>query len=119
VYRVEHTTDSLVEAGVDRPRAGDHAGLWTLRFDGGRVVVEDVNEYSGERVVDEGVYCAEGGRVVLGIEAFGDPPTCGSFWRAAWELDGDQLWFRDLESAIGEQDLLEALFAGKPWQRIG
>jgi TRAP-type transport system periplasmic protein len=119
VYRVEHTMSGLVEAGVDRPTAGDHAGVWTLRFADGQLLVEDVNEHSSERVVDEGIYCVEAGRVLLGLDAFGDPPTCGNFWSAAWELNGDELWFRDLESAIGDQDLLEALFAGKPWRSIG
>jgi TRAP-type C4-dicarboxylate transport system substrate-binding protein len=119
VYRVEHTTESLVAAGIDRPTAADHAGLWTLRFDGGRLSADDVNEHTGERIEDGGVYCVDDGRVLLGFAEFGDPPTCGNFWTAAWEFDGEELWFRDLESAIGDQELLEALFAGEPWRRIG
>jgi TRAP-type transport system periplasmic protein len=117
VYRVEHTTESLVEAGVDRPTAGDNAGLWTVRFADGQLLVE--HDGAGELIVDEGVYCVRDGRVVLGIEAFGDPPTCGNFWSAAWELDGDLLRFRDVVSHHGYQVLVEALFSSEPWSRIG
>jgi TRAP-type transport system periplasmic protein len=119
VYRVEHTTGSLVAAGIDRPTAADHAGVWTLRFDGGRLVGDDVNEHTGQRIEDEGIYCVEDDRVLLGFDEFGDPPTCGNFWSAAWEFDGEELRFRDVVSAIGDQELLEALFSGKPWRRIG
>jgi TRAP-type transport system periplasmic protein len=116
VYRVEHTMDSLVEAGVDRGMAGDHVGLWTMRFADGQLLVE--NDHAGELIVDEGVYCVEDGRVVLGIDAFGDPPTCGNFWSAAWELDGDELRFKAVVSHHGSHVLTEALWGSQPWQRI-
>jgi TRAP-type transport system periplasmic protein len=117
VYRVEHTFGSLVELGVDRPTAADHTGLWTLRFRDGQLRVE--NDHAGDLIVDEGVYCVEDGRVVLGIDAFGDPPTCGNFWSAAWELDGDMLRFEDVVSHHGYQVLTEALWGSQPWRRIG
>jgi TRAP-type transport system periplasmic protein len=119
VYRVEHTTDSLVDAGVDRPTAADHAGMWTLRFADGQLQVEDLNEHSGELSVGDGVYCVEDGRVTLGIDFFGDPPTCDNFWSAAWELDGDVLRFEDVVSHHGSDVLIEALFGSRPFRRIG
>jgi TRAP-type transport system periplasmic protein len=117
VYRVEHTMDSLVEAGVDRGLAGDHAGLWTMRFADGQLLIEQ----DGDRglLVDKGVYCVEDGRVALGIDLFSDPPTCGNFWSAAWELDGDVLRFEDVVSHHGSEVLTEALWGSQPWRQIG
>jgi TRAP-type transport system periplasmic protein len=117
VYRVEHTFGSLVELGVDHPTAADHTGLWTLRFEDGQLRIE--NDHAGTLIVDEGVYCVEDGRVALGIDAFGDPPTCGNFWSAAWELDGDLLRFNEVVSHHGYQILTEALWGSQPWRRIG
>jgi TRAP-type transport system periplasmic protein len=119
VYRVEHTIEALVAAGVDRPTAADHAGMWTMWFSDGQLRVENERATTGEVVVDVGVYCVEDGRVVLGIDAFTDPPICGTFWSGAWVLDDDELTFDDVTSHHGYQVLIEALFAGKPWQRIG
>jgi TRAP-type transport system periplasmic protein len=119
VYRVEHTTNSLIDAGVDPPTAADHAGMWTLRFADGQLKVEDLNEHSGELFVSDGVYCVEDGRVTLGIDFFGDPPTCDNFWSAAWELDGDVLRFEDVVSHHGSDVLIEALFGSRPFRRIG
>jgi hypothetical protein len=69
--------------------------------------------------VSEGVYCVEDGRVALGIDFFGDPPTCDNFWSAAWELDGDVLRFEDVVSHHGSDVLIEALFGSQPFRRIG
>jgi TRAP-type transport system periplasmic protein len=118
-YRVEHTTEELVAAGVDRPTAADHAGMWTMRFADGQLRIEQERATTGEVLVDVGVYCVEDGRVVLGIDMFSDPPTCGTFWSGAWELAGDELTFVDVTSHHGYQDLIEALFGRQPWQRIG
>jgi hypothetical protein len=54
VHRVGRTTDDLVAAGIDR-RPPTTRGVLTARFDGGRLVGDDVNEHTGERVEVEGV----------------------------------------------------------------
>jgi hypothetical protein len=98
VYRAEHMFGSLVEAGVDHLTASYHAGLWTLRFDDGQLLVE--YDGAGELIVDEGVYCVEDGRVVLGSMPSGTRPRAGTSG-ATWELDGDLLGFEDVVSHHG------------------
>jgi hypothetical protein len=118
IYRAEITLDSLLEAGIDQPTAVDHAGLWTLTFADGVLNTEDVNAASGERSNGPGVYCTEGGRVELGIGIDVPEPTCGDFWSAAWEVEGDLLRFVDVRSGHGFEDLIDALFE-RSWTKTG
>jgi TRAP-type transport system periplasmic protein len=116
-YEMEITVEALVEGGVDRPTARNHAGTWTVTFEDGRLTATDVNAESGERSDGSGVYCIEDGRIHLGL--LGDPPECGDFLSAGWHLDGDQLWFTGVQAAEpGDQRLLAVLVGGVPWTRI-
>ncbi|MFN2487109.1 MAG: TRAP transporter substrate-binding protein DctP [Acidimicrobiia bacterium] len=119
VYRTEVTLDSLLETGIDRPTAANHAGLWTLTFASGVLTVVDINAASGSGVTDVGVYCIEGGRVELGIGINEPEPTCGDFWSAAWEIDADQLRFIDVRTGHGSDSLVAALFGDRAWTKIG
>jgi len=116
VYRVEISVERLTSAAIDRPTALQHAGVWTMTFSGGELMVRDVNASTGKVSEGEGVYCLEDGRVVLGL--LGSPPHCGDFWSGAWTLEGDQLRFTDVESGHGFDLLIETLFGGQPWTKV-
>jgi TRAP-type C4-dicarboxylate transport system substrate-binding protein len=117
VYRMEVSVEFLMEAGVDEATAYHHAGIYTMTFRDGRFVGEDVNAVSHERSVGRGVYCVEQGRVSFGAPA--DPPTCGDFLSARWTLDGDQLRLLDVQYLQGSDLLIQTLFGGQPWTKIG
>lgn len=120
VYRTEITADFLMDAGVDQATAFNHAGVWTLTFDGGDLVIHEVNTATGEAHESSGVYCVEDGRISLGL--LGEPPigeACGDFWSAGWTLDGDQLQFTDIQSGHGSDLLIETQFGGQPFTKIG
>ena len=113
VYRMEITAEFLEEAGVDRPNAFEHAGVWTLTFDDGRFV-------------DEGcpgsTYSVEGGRVTIRLGP--DGADCGTaagavLFSAGWTFDGDQLRFTDVQSGHGSDLLIATLFGGQPFTKIG
>jgi len=119
VYRMEITAEFLIQAGVDRATAVNHAGMWTLAFDDGFLTIEDTNASTGKTTREEGVYCIAEGRITLGLGPLGSAPTCGDFWDASWTLDGDQLRFTDLRSATAEDLLIDPLFGGQPFTKIG
>ena len=111
VYRMEMPAELLLDAGVDRATANGHAGTWTLTFEDGQFSDGDC----------DGTYRVEDDRV---ITAFGDGAACGTvrnqdFFSAGWTLDGDQLQFVDIQSVSGFQLLLENLFGGVPFTKIG
>jgi TRAP-type C4-dicarboxylate transport system substrate-binding protein len=118
-FRVEHTVESLMAAGVSESLAHNHRGLWTLGFDKGVFVIEDT---LGGRC-DGGSYTVEDGRVSV---RFGPGSACGDaanevLFTAAWSLDGEELRFEELTSVLyGEADqaLLEVLFASTPLVRV-
>jgi TRAP-type transport system periplasmic protein len=115
-FRAEITAETLLDAGLNREDALNHAGMWTLTFRDGVLLVDDVNERTGERSTGEGVYCVVGARVQLGL--LGTPPACGDFWSAGWTLEGDQLRFVEVRSGHGSDRLIEALFGSTPFVRI-
>jgi TRAP-type transport system periplasmic protein len=115
-FRTEILVETLLDAGVHREDAYNHAGTWTLTFRDGVLLVDDVNERTGERTTDEGVYCVVDGRVQLGL--LGDPPACGDFWNAAWTLERDRLRFIDVRSDHGSDLLIEGLFGSATFVRI-
>ena len=82
----------LEEAGVDRPTAFEHAGVWTITFDDGRFL--DERRCPGQHVP------VEGGRVrSLGPDGAGCGTAAGAvLFSAGWTLDGDQLRFIDVQS---------------------
>jgi TRAP-type C4-dicarboxylate transport system substrate-binding protein len=119
VYRRELTADFLIEAGLDRATAVNHAGVWTLAFDNGSFTIEDTNASTGKISRSEGVYCIAEGRISLGIGLLGSSPTCGDFWSANWALDGDQLQFTEVRSGRGDDLLLASQFGEQPFTKIG
>lgn len=116
VYRAEVSQAFLEDAGIDSSTAVNHAGTWTLTFRAGQLAVEDVNGARG-RTVDRGVYCVDGDRLRLGL--LGRPPACGDFWTATWIVTGEKLRFVDVQSGHGSDRLIEVLFGGQPFTRIG
>lgn len=111
VYRMEMTAEFLEEAGVDRPTAVNHAGIWTLFFEDGRFREGDC----------PGTYSVEGDRVTITLGSSGD--SCGSaagqvLFSAGWTLTGDQLQFTEVESGHGFDLLIRTLFGGRPFTKI-
>jgi TRAP-type C4-dicarboxylate transport system substrate-binding protein len=109
-YRMEVSAEFLVAAGLDQGTANDHAGVWTMTFDGGRLDMHDGCH---------GSYAVADGRVSVRL---GDDPTvCGTaagdeFFSAAWTLQGDSMRFIDVKAS---EFHLVILFGGKPWTKIG
>jgi TRAP-type C4-dicarboxylate transport system substrate-binding protein len=111
IYRAEVTAESLVEAGVDRPSAHEHEGMWTVTIQDGRV----------QESTCQGTYEVVDGRIVITL---GDDTMCGSasnkvLFSAGWTFDDGELWFTDVRSGHGSDVLVEALFGGRAWTRIG
>jgi TRAP-type C4-dicarboxylate transport system substrate-binding protein len=119
VYRVEMPEEFLVQAGIDRPTAHNHAGIWTLTF-------KDGTFWDGPGVnsgCPGSTYSVQGGRITtqMGpqVERCGDAAGKVLF-SAKWALQGDQLRFLDVRSGHEGSDLLvETLFGGKPFTKIG
>jgi TRAP-type C4-dicarboxylate transport system substrate-binding protein len=124
VYRAEITADFLMDAGIDRATAVNHAGVWTLSFRGGQFLGQDVNAASG-RASDcpDSTYSVEAGRVTIHMGPVGE--GCGSaagrvLFSASWTLEGDRLRFADVRSEDGSPNpFLAALFGGQPFTKIG
>lgn len=111
IYRMEMTADFLIDAGIDNFTASNHAGIWTLTFADGVF----------QESTCAGTYAVESARVTITL---GNDPTCGTaankvLFSAGWILDGDQLQFVDVLSGHGSDVLIEALFGGKPFTKIG
>jgi TRAP-type C4-dicarboxylate transport system substrate-binding protein len=113
VYRRRVTTESLVDAGLSRSVAAEHAGVWTLAFDHGRLV---------DPGCPGSTYTTEADRIVIRSGSTG--PSCGEaaglvLFSAGWRLIGDELTFVDVRSGHGSDALVRAVFGGGPWTRIG
>jgi TRAP-type C4-dicarboxylate transport system substrate-binding protein len=111
-YRMEMTADFLMDAGVDRPTAFNHAGIWTLTFRDGQII---------DPTCPGGTYSVTEDRVTFQMGPTGE--GCGTaagkvLFSARWTLDGDQLRFLDVQSGHGSDLLIEALFGGKPFTKI-
>ena len=119
VYRTESTAEELVAAGMTELQASNHAGIWTLTFDGGEVVVEDVRARDGQESTGTGSYCVSDGRVTVAV---GQTDGCdeSSLFVAAWTSEGRELQFTDVEAGSpgGDQVFDEALWGSGPWTRI-
>lgn len=112
VYRMEMPEEFLVQAGVDRPTAHDHAGIWTLTFKNGQFI----GDCPGSS------YSVQDGRIT--IQMGPQVERCGTaagkvLFSARWTLQGDQLRFLDVRSGHGSDLLVETLFGGKPFTKIG
>jgi TRAP-type C4-dicarboxylate transport system substrate-binding protein len=122
VYRADLPPEVFLDAGLDKFDANNHAGLWTLSFDDGKLTMTDVNARTGKEQTSTGTYCVENGRVGLGIPAFakkGSTLPCDPFWDAAWALDGDQLRLIDVKAEDSYPLLLATIFASRPFTKIG
>jgi len=113
VYRRRVTAESLVDAGFSRSVAAEHAGVWTLAFDHGRLV---------DPGCPGSTYTIEAERIVIRSGFTG--PSCGEaaglvLFSAGWRLVGDELTFTDVRSGHGSDALVRAVFGGGPWTRIG
>lgn len=120
VYRMEITAQAMIDAGVSREDAGNHAGIWTLTFDDGNLVIEDVRARDGLENRDDGVYCVDGERVFIDISG---GPTCRGYvlFSATWVLEDGELRFtgiRSEEEGPASQDFHEVLWGLEPWTKI-
>lgn len=111
-YRMEMTAEFLMEAGVDRPTAFNHAGIWTLAFEDGQFL---------DPGCPGSTYSVDADRVTIRLGRSGE--SCGTaagevLFSAGWTLEGDQLRFLDVQSGHGSDLLVETLFGGKPFTKI-
>jgi TRAP-type C4-dicarboxylate transport system substrate-binding protein len=118
VYRMEMPAEFLIQAGVDRPTAYNHAGIWTLTFKDG--------QFRDSQFRDPGcpgsTYSVEAGRITVKLGQ--SRPGCGTaagrvLFSATWTLQGDELRFSDVRSGHGSDLLIRTLFGGKPFTKIG
>lgn len=121
-YRAEITIETLMDAGVDRSTAANHAAMWTLTFDDGEFVITDTQaEGQGFEPCPDSTYTVEDGRVTTHLGS--GSPSCGTaagkeFFSAGWELDGDELRFVDVDGPEFAL-LMQALFGSTPFERVG
>ena len=112
VYRTDMPEEFLVQAGVDRQDAHNHAGIVTLTFKDGQFITD----------CPRSSYSVKNGRVTIQMGPQGE--GCGTaagkvLFSARWTLQGDQLRFSDVRSGHGSDLLIQTLFGGKPFTKIG
>jgi TRAP-type C4-dicarboxylate transport system substrate-binding protein len=126
VYRADITEEFLLQAGIDAPSAYDSAAIWTLTFKNGEFNEWDSkiegNPDPTKPTCPGSTYSVEGSRVTIRLGQ--DGPGCGSaagkeLFSARWTLQGDQLRFLKVRSGHGSDLLVETLFGGKPFIKIG
>ena len=126
VYRADITEEFLLQAGIDAPSAYDSAAIWTLAFKNGGFNEWDSkiegNPDPTKPTCPGSSYSVEGSRVTIRMGQ--DGPGCGSaagkeLFSARWTLQGDQLRFLEIRSGHGSDLLIETLFGGKPFIKIG
>jgi hypothetical protein len=113
-WRAERPEDAFVAAGLSDDVTANHAGVWTISFEDGRLEVHDVNDASGDSTTQAGVYCVDGDQIAVGFT------ECGDFWTARWVSVGDELHFEELEAGYahdrpGEELLLTTIFGSDGW----
>lgn len=116
-FRAERPAADFLAAGVDEEDTFDHAGVWTMTFDRGRVVITDINAATGKTTTGESPYCVDGDRFAIGFT------ECGDFWTARWLQEGDTIRFLDLQVGTdaqgpGEDVLLATIFGSTPWTPV-
>jgi TRAP-type C4-dicarboxylate transport system substrate-binding protein len=113
-YRHEVTAEFMMARGISADLAHDHAGLWTLTFEDGKLDMHDGCT---------GTYAVQGGRVSL---LLGEDDACGTarnaeLFSAGWTLEGDTLWLTEVRAGVDGptfQTFHEALWGGLPWTKI-
>jgi hypothetical protein len=118
---MEISAQTMIEGGVTQEEAGNHAGIWTLTFDDGELVIEDVRARDDLQGRDDGVYCVDGDRVFIDI---GGGPRCHDYvlFSATWVLKDGELRFTEIrseEEGPAAQPLHETLWGSEPWTKIG
>jgi C4-dicarboxylate-binding protein DctP len=113
IYRKDVSVQELLDAGVDRPTAYNHAGTWTLNFRDGDFAAPDC---------PNSTYVVADGRITVTLGPSGD--GCGDaagkvLFNAGWTLTGNVLQFTDVRSGHGSDLLIETLFGGRPYMKIG
>jgi hypothetical protein len=113
VYRKDVTLQELLAAGIDRPTAQNHTGTWTLTFRDGEFV---------DPTCPDSTYSVADGRISVQLGPAGE--GCGDaagkeLFSAGWIVEGDQLQFTDVRTRHGGDVLIETLFGGRPYTRIG
>jgi hypothetical protein len=120
-FRAKVPADVLRRAGVSESETQDHAGVWTLTFDGGRLAIEDTNDATGAVSRGSGIYCANETEIAtsLGGAPGEEPAECGAFFTAHWVMENDRLRFADVRAADPDGALLlDALFGSTAFQRV-
>ncbi len=118
-YRMEIPESVLINAGIDRQTAFEHAGTWMMSFDNGVLTMSDVGPGRAQSG-GTGVYCVADGRISLGLDDRSDMGgECGDFWSAAWIESGDQVRFVDIRTPEGPDPFLEVLFGSEPFTKVG
>jgi TRAP-type C4-dicarboxylate transport system substrate-binding protein len=113
VYRKEVTLQELLDAGIDRPTAQDHLGMWTLTFQDGQFLDPGCPN-STYSVVDDRI------TVTLGPRGDGCGTAAGKvLFSARWTVKDDELQFTDVRSGHGSDLLIATLFGGRPYIKIG
>ena len=110
--------DELVQAGMTTGEANDHAGIWTLTFRNGALLMGDMGFDC------PGTYVVHGDRVELHLAR---DAACGGaagqmLFSARWQSDGSALSFAALRSGRpgpGSDDFIQALFQDRPFTKIG
>jgi len=119
VYRMEISEAVFLAAGVTQVDARNHAGIWTLTFGGGEVVIEDVRTSDNRRSSIDGAYCVSGQRVSVVERQSGQ---CGSpvLFSATWQLDGRELRFTEVHDGATDAPTVffDALWGSQVWTRI-
>ena len=113
VYRKTVTTELLVNKGIDRPTAENHAGTWTFTFRDGQFL---------DPGCPDSTYDVVDGRIIVTLGPVGR--DCGSaaggvLFTAGWTLEGDQLLFTEVRNGDGGPNPLgAALFGSDSWTKL-
>lgn len=115
IYRREVSAQELIDVGVNESDAHGHAGTWVLPFlPDGRYGDGPGCPGSRYEIVQERVVVTSGP----------EGPDCGAaagkvLFSAGWRLQGARLTLTDVRSGHGSDQLVQALFGGGSWTRIG
>ena len=112
IYRADVSEAFLVSAGINPSDAFFNGGIFTLTFEDGRFT----HHLSRDNSTCTGTYTVRGSRVTVSC-SFADGTAFSPLFSAAWTLEDGTLRFTHVEPA---NDLLaQAMWAGKPYVRIG
>jgi TRAP-type C4-dicarboxylate transport system substrate-binding protein len=116
VYRKQVSEQAMLAGGVNGRDAKNHAGLWTMTFDRGKLSIQQRGWALGH-----GVYCVSAGLVTVAqYRSRCDERTGVVLFTGGWHLTGDQLRFTpvstDIDAPVGV--LTTMLFGDQPWTKL-